>query len=66
VKLFHFNTRNCQQCLKGAAVVVFLATPGSMLLLPLLAWWKMRDKGKGQRPLNAGLRFSMNAVRPSV
>jgi hypothetical protein len=58
---------NYRQYLKGAALVVFIATPGSLLVLPLLAWWMAhRARSRGQRPLNTGLRFSMNAVRPSV
>ena len=66
MKVLHLDTINYRQCLKGAALVVFIATPGSMLLLPLLAWWMAHRHGKGQRPLNTGLRFSMNAVRPSA
>lgn len=58
---------NYRQYLKCAALAVFVATPGSLLLLPLLAWWMARRaQGRGQRPLNTGLRFSINAVRPSV
>jgi hypothetical protein len=60
VKPFHFNTSNCRPFLKGAALLVFIATPGPLLLLPLVAWWMAH---KGQRPLNTALRFSMNAVR---
>jgi hypothetical protein len=56
---------NYRQCLKCAALLAFIATPGSLLVLPLVAWWIGR-KGRRQRPLNTGLRFSMNAVRPSV
>lgn len=58
---------NHRRYLKGAALLVFIATPGSLLVLPLLAWWMThRSQGRGQRPLNTALRFSMNAVRPSV
>jgi hypothetical protein len=69
VQLPNLKPVNYRQCLKGAALVVFIATPGSMLLLPLLAWWAARGKRKAHvdyRALNTGLRFSMNAVRPSV
>lgn len=58
---------NHRPYLKAAALVVFIATPGSLLVLPLVAWWMAhRAKSRGQRPLNTALRFSMNAVRPSV
>ncbi len=58
---------NYRPYLKGAALLVFIATPGSLLLLPLAAWWMAhRSKNRVQRPRNTGLRFSMNAVRPSV
>ena len=58
---------NYRPYLKGAALVVFIATPGSLLLMPLVAWWvAQRSKNRVQRPRISGLRFSMNAVRPSV
>jgi hypothetical protein len=58
---------NYRPYLKGAALVVFIATPGSLLLLPLAAWWMAhRARNRAQRPRNTGLRFSMNAVRPSA
>ena len=66
MKPFYLKPVNYRHCLKGAALLVFIATPGSMLLLPLLAWWMARGKNSDQRPLNTGWRFSMNALRPSV
>ena len=38
---------NCRQYLKGAALVVIIATPGSLLVLPLVAWWMARKNKNG-------------------
>lgn len=69
--LFHLGAERQQQCLKAAGVVLFIITPGSLLVLPFVAWWmgrrvrRARLVSKGYRPMNTGLRFSINAVRPS-
>ncbi len=64
MKLLRYN---CRQYLRGVALVAAIAMPGSLLVLLVLAWWSVRRaKCRRQRPVNTGLRFSMNAVRPSV
>jgi hypothetical protein len=39
VKRFQLHISGYPRCLKGVALIVFIVVPGSMLLLPLLAWW---------------------------
>lgn len=41
------HTRHYRPSVKALALVVFLATPGAMLMLPLLAWWVARRPHKG-------------------
>lgn len=70
--LFPSATERQPPCLKALGLVLFIVTPGSLLVLPLVAWWMARrvqrapQAAEGYRPTNTGLRFSINAVRPSV
>lgn len=49
MKFLRLYTSHYRPCVKVAALVVFIATPGSVLALPLVAWWMAR-KTHGLEP----------------
>lgn len=46
--LFPRTAEREQQCLKAVGVALFIITPGSLLVLPFVAWWVAR-RGQLQR-----------------
>lgn len=42
MKRIQHYVSNHRQGLKGVALLLFIVTPGSMLVLPLVAWWMVR------------------------
>lgn len=42
MKRIHHHISSYRPSLKGVALILFIVTPGSMLVLPLVAWWMVR------------------------